>query len=455
MYYKMMKINGKKLKKWGLPQGPIIGEAIKVLGDKSIDEKEAKDIILNIVNDHMSYIDNEVWGSIARCLIVPEKKEINLVDSCGVTYFGKEIIEQGAIDQINIASRLPVSVKAAVMPDAHKGYGLPIGGVLAARNVVIPYAVGVDIGCRMHLTVTDMPFKKVEGFRDKLRNVLVSNTSFGAGQTIKSSHSILDDGTLDFDPIKSLKGTAIQQLGTSGGGNHFVNFGSMEWDGELKLAILSHSGSRGLGAKIANHYTKVAMDVCELPKEAKHLAWLSLDEDNGKEYWEAMNIAGKYAQSCHEVIHNKIINALKLDVLESIQNHHNFAWKESINVNGVQEELIVHRKGATPAGIGVKGIIPGSMTSSCFVVEGLGNEGSINSSSHGAGRKMSRTKAKENYSKAEMKKDLERAGVELIGGGVDESSFAYKNIKEVIEKQKDLVKIIGEFKPWMVRMASD
>jgi tRNA-splicing ligase RtcB (3'-phosphate/5'-hydroxy nucleic acid ligase) len=191
------------------------------------------------------------------------------------------------------------------------------------------------------------------------------------------------------------------------------------------------------------------MDKCKLPKEAKHLAWLSLDESEGQEYWAFMNLAGDYAKACHEVIHGKILKDLKLSTERTIQNHHNFAWKEKLS-NG--QEAIVHRKGATPAGKGDIGIIPGSMTSPTFIVKGLGNAKSINSSSHGAGRRMSRTKAFNNFTGADMSNDLIMNHVELIGGDIDESSFSYKDIRKVIGEQKELVEVIGEFTPWMVRM---
>src|SRR5690606_2234500 len=156
------------------------------------------------------------------------------------------------------------------------------------------------------------------------------------------------------------------QLGTSGGGNHFVEYGVIECeedDAKLNItkgryvALLTHSGSRGLGATIAGHYTKVAKDICKLPREAANLAYLDLDTAEGQEYWLAMNLAGDYASACHEVIHDRLSKAMGGNILAKIENHHNFAWKEIWN----GKEVIVHRKGATPAGKDVLGIIPGSM----------------------------------------------------------------------------------------------
>jgi tRNA-splicing ligase RtcB (3'-phosphate/5'-hydroxy nucleic acid ligase) len=215
------------------------------------------------------------------------------------------------------------------------------------------------------------------------------------------------------------------------------------------LAVLSHSGSRNLGATIAKFYTNLAMEKCPLPKDAKHLAWLGLDTQEGQEYWLAMNLAGDYASACHHHIHARLGKALGEQPLTMVENHHNFAWKEKL-ADG--REVIVHRKGATPAGKGVLGVIPGSMVHEGFIVRGKGNPLSINSASHGAGRVMSRTKAKNSITQHELKMMLKEHQVELIGGGLDEAPIAYKNIHEVMAAQKDLVEVIGTFLPKIVRM---
>src|SRR6185312_12343072 len=165
------------------------------------------------------------------------------------------------------------------------------------------------------------------------------------------------------------------------------------------LGLLSHSGSRGLGATIASHYTQLAKQKRQLPGEAKNLAWLNLDEEEGMEYWLAMNLAGDYASACHHVIHAKIAKQLGRKPMKMVENHHNFAWKEMYN----NKEVIVHRKGATPAAKNVLGIIPGSMTAPGFIVKGKGEEASINSASHGAGRKMSRSKAMSTITEKQFK----------------------------------------------------
>ncbi|HZV70175.1 MAG TPA: RtcB family protein [Saprospiraceae bacterium] len=379
--------------------------------------------------------------------------------------YGAENIEQGAIHQMNLAMKLPVTLAGALMPDAHQGYGLPIGGVLATDNAIIPYGVGVDIGCRMALSVYDIPEKHLFENKSKYKRELVAWTKFGAGQTwqgnLKADHKVLDRSEFNATPlIRSLHDKAFSQLGTSGGGNHFVEFGIIEFEEDdvklniLKgkyLALLTHSGSRGFGATIAGHYTKLAKEICRLPGEAANLAYLDLESAEGQEYWLAMNLAGDYASACHEIIHQRLTKAIGAEVLGKVENHHNFAWKEKWN----GRDVIVHRKGATPASKDVMGIIPGSMTASGFLIRGKGEVSGINSAAHGAGRRMSRTQAIKNITRKEMQHILKEHGVTLIGAGLDEAPMAYKNIDDVMSSQKELVDVVAKFTPKLVRMADD
>jgi tRNA-splicing ligase RtcB len=381
------------------------------------------------------------------------------------TIYGAENIEVGAKNQMAVAMKLPVTVAGALMPDAHPGYGLPIGGVLATKNAIIPYGVGVDIGCRMALSIYDIPVTHFFDNESKYKRELIAQTKFGAGNGFqgqyKADHEVLDSGMFNsIGIVPDLKDKASSQLGSSGGGNHFVEFGIIEFKEKDEglgiekgnyLALLSHSGSRGLGATNAGHYTKLAKQICKLPQEAANLAYLDLNTEAGQEYWLAMNLAGDYASACHEIIHAKIANALGATVLAKVENHHNFAWKET----WFGQEVIVHRKGATPADKGVMGIIPGSMTAHGFLVRGKGVEQSINSASHGAGRQMSRTKANKEISKQAMKAVLKEHGVTLIGAGKDEAPMVYKNIHTVMAAQNELVDIVATFTPKMVRMAKD
>lgn len=376
--------------------------------------------------------------------------------------FGIENIEAGALAQMRTAMQLPIAVGGALMADAHQGYGLPIGGVLATRaDTIIPYAVGVDIACRMCLSIFDLPAATIDEKQEDLKSLLLKNTHFGIGSETKKYH----DSTL-FDreewsatkQIRSLKDKAYKQLGTSGTGNHFVEWGELTVsEGALEdvpagryLALLSHSGSRGFGGNIAGYYSDIAMKKTKLPHEARHLAWLDLNTGEGQEYWIAMNLAGDYASANHHEIHNKIAAAMKLQPLMRIENHHNFAWKEKL-ADGT--EVMVHRKGATPAGEGVLGIIPGSMSAPGFLVRGKGDATSINSASHGAGRAMSRSAAFKTLDPAVAKAELAHKNVTLLGSDLDEAPMAYKDIHTVMAAQTDLVDVLAVFQPRIVRMA--
>jgi tRNA-splicing ligase RtcB (3'-phosphate/5'-hydroxy nucleic acid ligase) len=367
-------------------------------------------------------------------------------------------IDPEAIRQMDAAIRLPITVAGALMPDAHVGYGLPIGGVLATENAVIPYGVGVDIACRMMMTVFDAPPGLLQSEQQTYRSSIEQNTRFGVGAEWKNrkSHPVMDEDWNVSPVTRQLRDRAHRQLGTSGSGNHFVEFGEILFEQEALgipagsyLALLSHSGSRNAGAQVANYYTKVAKSRHpELEGHAKNLAWLDMDDD-GMEYWAAMDLMGKYASANHHIIHDAIIRTLGHPVLRQIENHHNFAWREEFR----NRTVIIHRKGATPAGRGVLGIIPGSMASPGYLIEGLGNPASLNSSSHGAGRRMSRASARRTFSWKETREYLAQLGVTLISAGLDEVPWAYKNIGEVMDAQKDLARAIATFLPRLVKMA--
>lgn len=376
--------------------------------------------------------------------------------------WGLEHIEVGALAQMKTAIQLPIAVAGALMPDAHQGYGLPIGGVLATTaNTIIPFAVGVDIACRMCLSIFEIPADNIDTETDKLKNILLDNTYFGIGCNTKSyfDSSLFDSASWnETKVIRGLKNRAYAQLGTSGTGNHFVEWGALTIkEGVLEnipegryLALLSHSGSRGFGGSIADYYSKIAMTKTKLPAEAKHLAWLDLDKEEGQEYWIGMNLAGEYASANHHEIHNKMARALGIEPITRIENHHNFAWKEQL-ADGT--EVMVHRKGATPAGKGVLGIIPGSMSTPGFVVRGKGDANSINSASHGAGRLMSRSAAFKTLNKAVIAANLSEKRITLMGSDMDEAPMAYKDIHAVMAAQENLVEVLAKFEPRIVRMA--
>ena len=463
---KKLKIQGKELRAIGYPEGPVISIAMNVMEKnyKHHKKEEVMEILKNVLEAPVEYMNDAVLALIAEQLLpkpATEGAEISL-NQHGIQFnvFGAEHIEQGAFNQMYQAAKLPVAVAGALMPDAHHGYGLPIGGVLAVENAVIPYAVGVDIGCRMCLSIFDIDPTSLLQRESFFTRELNEATLFGGGRQFEktTSHEVLDRNEFnDISILKPLQGRAAKQLGSSGSGNHFVEFGIVEIDeadtvlgiapGKY-LGLLSHSGSRALGATIANHYTKIAKQKRRLPGEANNLAWLSLDEQEGIEYWLAMNLAGDYASACHHVIHAKIAKQLGRKPVKMVENHHNFAWKEILE----GKEVIVHRKGATPAGKDMLGIIPGSMTAPGFIVKGKAEIASLNSASHGAGRKLSRTAAFGSVTQEALKAELIKHGVKLIGGGLDEAPFAYKDIHAVMQSQKALVDIVGKFIPKIVKM---
>lgn len=374
-----------------------------------------------------------------------------------------EEIEPEALKQMSNACSLPVAVAGALMPDAHVGYGLPIGGVLATEGAVIPYAVGVDIGCRMKLSVLDLPPGVLSGQRDRLAKALENETRFGLGAAFRDrrDHEVMDRDWTVSPVSKRFRDRAWSQLGTSGSGNHFVEFGLLTVSddhfgvpsGEY-LALLSHSGSRGVGAQVCQHYSRLAMDRCAfLPKQLKHLSWLDVSEQEGHEYWEAMNLMGHFAAACHELIHRFVVKRIGAKVLAGVENHHNFAWKEVHRIGVTERELIVHRKGATPAGEGELGIIPGSMATPGFVVRGKGNAQSLHSASHGAGRLMSRKQGALTFTWSDTRKLLAERGIEVLSAGIDEVPGVYKDIHAVMAAQHDLVESLARFDPKIVKMS--
>lgn len=460
-------LSGKDLVKLGFPEGRATGMAINTVLRyyRRWEKEEIFDLLRAVIADPKACLKDSIWRDVALELLPKERKSgKHELRKNRIEYniFGANNIEESARNQMEIAMKLPVTLAGSLMPDAHHGFGLPIGGVLATDNAVIPYAVGVDIGCRMCLTVYPLGEVFLERHKSNLKQILLSSTRFGNDSFDKpKDHEILHRKTFDeIQMLKSLQGRAARQIGTSGSGNHFVEFGMValkegnDWQltpGKY-LAVLSHSGSRGLGAEIARHFTKVARSICHLPAEASSLAWLDLNTQPGQEYWLAMNLAGEYAKANHDQIHERIADALAEEPLLKVENHHNFAWKEEM-LDGTT--AVVHRKGATPAGEGVYGIIPGSMTTPGFLVRGKGSRASLQSASHGAGRVMSRSAAKSSITMKMMRQELQRAEVELIGGGIDEAPMAYKDIEKVIGYQRELIEVVGEFQPKIVRMCGD
>jgi len=453
-------VKPKELLELGIPQGEAMKRAIGAVRAASRAGKEKMEIesdLIALVEDPDRFAEDEVYGELATYLLdaqTPAARE----QPVPYRRWGDEI-EPTALGQMESACRLPISVRGALMPDAHQGYGLPIGGVLAVRDAVIPYAVGMDIACRMKLTVLDLPVEALTKEEKRREAALVRETDFGVGASFarRREHPVMDEDWSVSPVTIRHKDRAWAQLGTSGSGNHFVEYGVLTVDTDALglapgtyLAILSHSGSRGTGGEVARYYSDLAMRLHrDLPKELLHLAWLSLASQEGQEYWQAMELMGRYAAASHALIHQSMARALGVNVLLDIENHHNFAWKEE----HYGEQVVVHRKGATPAGRGVIGIIPGSMATPAFVVRGKGEPESLNSASHGAGRKMSRTEAKRRFRQQDLDGYLAERGVKLLSAGIDEAPMAYKKIEEVMAAQADLVEPLAKFEPKLVRMA--
>lgn len=454
-------VNADDLNTLGFPTSThsLIYPQLKRMSGDGLSAKKMAETLKRVVGHPHNYLADDDFGTLAKALVTRKATEFVEREKLAPWKQWGEGLEPEAVDQMRQSCRLPVAVAGALMPDAHLGYGLPIGGVLATKGAVIPYAVGVDIACRMKLTVLDLPVSYLRNNQDELTTALEDETRFGMGANFSKArnHGVLDEDWGVVDITKKSFDKARSQLGTSGSGNHFVEFGELHVDEpQLGLepgryvALLSHSGSRAAGSAVAERYSKLAMELHpELPKELQHLAWLDLDSAEGQEYWLAMNLMGRYAAANHDVIHREVARHLGAEVLADVENHHNFAWKET----HFGQDVIVHRKGATPAGPGVLGIIPGSMASPAYVVRGKGLPESLSSASHGAGRVMSRSKALKTFSWEEVNRQLKKAGVKLLSSGLDEVPGVYKDIHQVMAAQSDLVETLATFHPRLVKMA--
>jgi tRNA-splicing ligase RtcB len=453
----------------GFKQGPVIGVLLKAeesAKTAGVGAETRKKIARELFSNPASLRSDAHFGEAASLwynILHPEELYTFREDK-PLAIWGKDFIDENTIDQMNRALSIPPAIRGALCADAHLGYGLPIGGVLAMDNAVMPYGVGVDIACRMMLSVVPIdtagdPIKQQETVITK---AIEKHTRFGLGAAFQRSgrrqHEVMDRDWSILDGIVD-KDRAWNQLGSSGSGNHFLDVGEIEFTEQFGdvppgkyVAILTHSGSRGLGSKVANHFTRVAGAKHPLlPPQYKRLAWLSMDDEDGIAYWKAMELAGEYASANHNLIHYHVLRELGWDALLQVENHHNFAWREEHDGRTV----IVHRKGATPAGVDVLGVIPGSMATPGFLVRGKGNAASLSSASHGAGRAMSRTKTKEKYRWSDVREQLRHRNVKLISAGLDEVPGAYKDILKVMDAQTDLVDIIACFHPRLVKMSDD
>ena len=380
-------------------------------------------------------------------------------------------IEDGALKQVKNLANLPFLYKhVAIMPDCHQGYGMPIGGVIATNGVIIPNAVGVDIGCGMcavKTSLTDISKEELKNIMGKIREVIpVGFEKHKEFQDIdlmpSTEKSLMDYYKIVYQEYDN----ALKSLGTLGGGNHFIEIQKGD-DGFIWIMI--HSGSRNLGFKIAEHYNNIAKELNKkwhtlVPME-HDLAFLPLDSEEAKNYINEMNYCVEFAFANRKLMMDRIMEIFyyQTEIVNEVGDNcgseikfepminiaHNYASME----NHYGKNVMVHRKGATLARKGTIGIIPGSQGTKSYIVEGLGNKESFNSCSHGAGRKLGRKEARKQLKIEDEIKILENAGVIhsiRTEKDLDEAPSAYKDISIVMENQKDLVKILVELSPLAV-----
>jgi tRNA-splicing ligase RtcB len=401
----------------------------------------------------LNAVENQFGAGIPKCGMRAQPQSYQLWTNPSLP------LDENAVEQLEIALKLPVAVGGAGMPDLHKGYSLPIGGVVALNHAVSPAFVGYDISCMMMLTIFDTPEKlgpaaleKAEVREAYLQWVLAS-TSFGLGaKSLGADHAVMDDerwSTINF--LHSLKDLAFNQLGSSGAGNHFADIVSGRYidDAGEFVGLLTHSGSRGAGNKIGHHYAKLAdraaSDNNSFPEG---YGWLELDSTEGQEYLQAMQLMGDYARANHELIHTHFAQESGLETVIRYANKHNFAWVD-------EQGRVIHRKGATPAEDGQMGIIPGSSGSESYLVIGKGNAQAWNSASHGAGRPFSRSEAKKRFVAQSFETHMREKGITHYGIAADETVSAYKDIHCVINAQADLIDVVAIMQPRVVVMGGN
>lgn len=364
------------------------------------------------------------------------------------------------------------AARVALMADGHFGYIMPVGGVAAYRNQVSVSGVGFDIACGNAAIRTDMTIEDLRGHEQFVADEIQNRISFGVGRKNESDHAPIDHplftspawGALERGNVRDgLRAKARAQLGTVGSGNHYVDVFADE-GGTIWVGV--HFGSRGFGHTIASGFLSLAAGVPWGKRVQEAEAILDLDAPLGHDYWALMTLAGEYAYAGREWVARYVVEEiLGAREVEMIHNHHNFAWKEEHD----GEEVVVVRKGATPAFPGQKGFVGGSMGDVSVILEGVESNngpGAMYSTVHGAGRVMSRTEAKGKVHRKTgrvikegrvtpdmMTEWLERVGVVLRGGGLDESPHAYRRLPDVLEAQGDTIRVLETLHPLIVVMA--
>jgi tRNA-splicing ligase RtcB len=353
--------------------------------------------------------------------------------------------------------------RGVLCADGHKGYAQPIGGVVAYKSKISLSGVGFDIACGNLALLTDATRPEIAPAIGKIMDDIVRDISFGVGLTSKTpiEHDLFEDPAWELSPLRQLKALAEQQLGTVGGGNHYVDIFADEQD---RIWVGVHFGSRGLGHKTATHFLKAAggKDRMDVPPTV-----VRDDSELGQDYLTGMHLAGRYAYAGREAVARYVARKiLGAEILEEVHNHHNFAWLEEHE----GEKLWVVRKGATPAFPGQRGFVGGSMGDEAVIIEGVDSQlarEALFSTIHGAGRIMSRTSAKGRFEKVgkkrirrdglvrydEMIKWVTERGIELRGGDVDEAPQAYRRLPEVLAAHAGTIRILHKLRPLGVTMA--
>ncbi len=361
-------------------------------------------------------------------------------------------LEPGALQQAHNLSNLSFAFShIALMPDAHEGYGMPIGGVLATvGGFIIPNAVGVDIGCGVVALRTEATAVSTEQLRqilDKAREVIPVGFKHHTRPQPWEGFSTAPP----LPVIRREMDSARRQLGTLGGGNHFC---SIEKGSDGHIWLLVHSGSRNIGLKVASYYNnlaKAANKVKKIVPPEYDLAPLNLQEESGEDYFTAMQFCLDFARANRELLSRRFSELFAAvvsggTVLERLEIHHNYAAKEE----HFGKEVVVHRKGAICARAGERGVIPGSMGTPSYIVEGLGNEESFFSASHGAGRTMSRQEANRVITEEMANAAMQGIIYSPWKGDYAEAPMAYKDIEEVMDCQRDLVRPLVKLTPLAV-----
>lgn len=406
-------------------------------------------------------IDDPLLGPVARLMIEANRRLAVSASahSAPCAFWGDPA--PNTLRRMRAACKLSVTERGALLPNAFGDDPLPVGAALAVRNAVIPRALGNDIACRVHMSILDMPLPTLVSLHDTFISALEEETLFGQDARFEKphrrEHAVMDDAWSLGPATAKAKDLAWSQLGTSGDGGHFVEFGelhlgtpSLGLEKGVYLALLSHSGSRSTGEHVTTHYSRLAASCCPDPRvRGKQLAWLDADSGEGREFWAAMELMERYSLANHEVIHTRVLRHLGAQAVAILDAVHNMASREEYD----SKPLIVHRRGVTSSALGTLAVLPGSMGTPGFVVRGKNRTDALRSCAHAAGRAMSRTKIAHTLCRQDLMFFLEQHGVELLSGSLCEAPMACKDIHKVMAAQAGLVEIVGRFEPRMVKMA--